>query len=57
MKSEISRRHVLQKSGAAASLFLLTSRSLSATPRALVEELRTITGQPHLYHGWPPVAR
>ena len=57
MKSAISRRHVLQKSGAAVSLFLLTSRSLSATPRAVVEELRTITGQPHLYHGWPTVAR
>src|SRR5437764_4939842 len=41
---------------AAASTLLLTRRA-PAAPRAAVEPPTVISKQPHLYHGWPTLAR
>src|SRR5438874_2574340 len=40
----------------AASTLLLTRRAI-AVPRAAVEAPTVISRQPHLYHGWPTLAR
>ncbi|MDR3404729.1 MAG: exo-alpha-sialidase [Chthoniobacter sp.] len=53
-----SRRHFLQGAGlATAAAMLGTPARAEATPRAVVEEVRTISLQPQYYHGWPTVTR
>ncbi|MEP6670011.1 MAG: exo-alpha-sialidase [Chthoniobacter sp.] len=53
-----SRRHFLQGAGLATAAAVLGTRSRAeSTPRAVVEEVRTISLQPQYYHGWPTVTR
>lgn len=53
-----SRRALLQRS-AAASLGLFAGPAIlrGAAPAAQILDIRVISQQPHLYHGWPTVAR
>src|SRR5205807_10645698 len=51
-----SRREMLQYTGALAASALL-GRPLSAAPRVRVEDIRVISQQPQLYHGWPTLTR
>lgn len=58
MTNEITRRRMLQATGAvAATAFTGWGRSASAAPSISVESLTVISQQPHLYHGWPTLAR
>jgi hypothetical protein len=54
-----SRRRFLQSAGLATTAAMLGTRAAaeSGTPRAVVEEVRTISLQPQYYHGWPTVTR
>src|SRR6478752_4239345 len=57
--SAIPRRRFIHGAGLATTAALLGTRSRaeSAAPRAVVEEVRTISLQPQYYHGWPTVTR
>ena len=57
MAHSLNRRDMLLGTGAFACAVLGTSRRASAAPKAVVHELRVISWQPDLYHGWPTVAR
>jgi len=53
-----SRRRFLQGAGLATTAAMLGARaSAESTPRAVVEEVRTISLQPQYYYGWPTVTR
>ncbi len=58
MSRSLSRRQLLRAGGAAAAaaIFIPTKRA-HAAPRIQVRETKVISDQPHLYHGWPTVAR
>src|SRR6266513_1642838 len=49
----LTRRQAL----AAGSALLLTARHAPAAPSIAVESTAVISKQPHLYHGWPTLAR
>ncbi len=58
MKRLFSRRTWLQASGAAAAgAAFAIGRGALAAPQATLRELKVISRQPKLYHGWPTVAR
>jgi hypothetical protein len=57
MAHSFNRRDLLLGAGTFACAALGTSRRASAAPKAVVHELRVISWQPDLYHGWPTVAR
>ena len=53
-----TRRHVLRTTAAVgAGAVLGVGRRAAAAPRANVQELKVISHQSHLYHGWPTLAR
>lgn len=54
-----SRRRFIQGAGLATTAAVLGARAQaqSAAPRAVVEDIRTISLQPQYYHGWPTVTR
>src|SRR5947199_10649910 len=53
-----SRRRFLQGAGVACGATALGIRARAeSAPRAVVEEVRTISFQPQYYHGWPTVTR
>ncbi|HSI10573.1 MAG TPA: sialidase family protein [Chthoniobacter sp.] len=54
-----SRRHFILGAGLATTAAVLGARARaeSTTPRAVVQDVRTISFQPQYYHGWPTVAR
>src|SRR5260221_13336570 len=54
----VSRRRFLQGAGLATSAAVLGTRARAeSAPRAVVEDIRTISLQPQYYHGWPTVTR
>lgn len=55
--SRWNRRQWLTAAGAAAATAFVVPRSALGAPRAVVRETKVISHQPHLYHGWPTVAR
>ena len=57
MQATISRRQALRRGGMAAGFLALGGRGRAAGPGAVVESRRVITRRPHLYHGWPTLAR
>jgi hypothetical protein len=58
MSPSVTRRHVLKQTAAVAVASVLgTSRRALAAPRARVASITVISKQPHLYHGWPTLAR
>jgi len=53
-----SRRRFLQGAGLATTAAVLgTGARAASIPRAIVEDVRTISLQPQYYHGWPTVTR
>lgn len=58
MKNSLTRRTWLKATGAtAAGAVFSVGRSALAAPQATIQELKVISRQPNLYHGWPTVAR
>ena len=57
MERAISRRQALRRGGIAAGYFVCGTRLSASDPRGVVEQRRVITRRPHLYHGWPTLAR
>src|SRR5260221_4717222 len=56
--SVTSRRRFLQGAGLATTAAVLGTRAYGeSAPRAVVDEVRTISLQPQYYHGWPTVTR
>src|SRR5436190_12228919 len=55
MADGMSRRRMLAAS--AAGMGLALAADAPAAPRAKVESVTVISKQPHLYHGWPTLAR
>ena len=56
--TKINRRQMLSSTGVAATCVALgIPRRASAAPRAEMHETKVISHQPHLYHGWPTLAR
>ncbi len=54
----LNRREMLRSAGVAtAGVVLGIGRLASAAPRAVVRAATVISHQPHLYHGWPTLAR
>jgi len=60
----VNRREAICGGGAAAASALLgwgrgalAASPAAATPRAVLRETKVISDQPHLYHGWPTLAR
>lgn len=54
----ITRRSLLGQSAVLGSGFLFGLRSVhAASPKATVQDIKTISQQPELYNGWPTVAR
>ena len=58
MPDFMTRRNILHFAGAGAA-GLLVGRELRAghAPKAVVDSTKVITNRPHLYHGWPTLAR
>ena len=58
MSGLMTRRNILHFAGAGAA-GLLVGRGLRAggAPKAVVDSTKVITNRPHLYHGWPTIAR
>ena len=58
MSGFMTRRNILHLAGSGAT-GLLVSRGLRAGggPKAVVDSTEVITNRPHLYHGWPTLAR
>ena len=55
---DLSRREMLVRSGAVVAGGMLgLGRSVLAATEAEVTDTRVISRQPHLYHGWPTLAR
>lgn len=54
-----SRRHFILSAGLATTAAVLGTRARaeSTAPRAVVQDVRTISFQPQYYHGWPTVTR
>jgi hypothetical protein len=52
----VNRRQAL-RAGAAMSALFFIGTSRADAPRARIESRAVITRQPHLYHGWPTLAR
>ncbi len=57
MTRVMTRRRMLQATGAAAAACVLPSRRAWAAPQADVQEISVISREPNIYHGWPTVAR
>ncbi len=58
MSKTMTRRQILKYSGAiAAGLGPASNPRASAASKATVESTEVITSRPHLYHGWPTLAR
>ena len=58
MSKTMTRREILKYSGAiAAGLGPASNPRASAASKATVESTEVITSRPHLYHGWPTLAR
>lgn len=57
MKPSLTRRQMLCATGAAAWTVLRYPRLASAAPTIQDRQLKVISHQPQLYHGWPTVAR
>jgi hypothetical protein len=55
--SQWNRRQWLQTTGAATIGLALHTRLAHAASQAQVHEIKTISVQPDLYHGWPTLAR
>lgn len=57
-KTTLTRRQFLQTAGtvATAALFQIKPRA-QAAPTFTVHEIKIISHQPHLYHGWPTLCR
>ena len=58
MPNRFTRREILKYSGAlAAGLGTAPAPGATAAPSTAVESTKVITSRPHLYHGWPTLAR
>ena len=58
MAGSLTRRKILKCGGAlAAGLGSVAAPRAIAAPKASVESTKIITSRPHLYHGWPTLAR
>src|SRR5208283_877758 len=53
----MTRRQMLQYTGASAAGFLLDPARSQAAPSAKVEATTIVTKQPQHYHGWPTLTR
>ena len=58
MSESMSRRQMLRAVGSAGTLIVLGRRqAVLAAPPSKIESVTVISMRPHLYHGWPTVAR
>lgn len=58
MSGAISRRKMLQETAVGTGVAIMSAkRAAAAVPKAKVHELKVISHESNLYHGWPTVAR
>lgn len=58
LTEKMTRRRMVQTAGLATFVAATGwSRNAKAAPRADVRDIKVISHQPHLYHGWPTLAR
>ncbi len=57
MTHRITRRQMLQSTGALAAAVVGSGRRAAAAPPVRVHETKVISHQPQQYHGWPTLAR